>query len=1601
MAGAVQVGALVINMAADIASLKTNLAEATREAQTTGQKMAAHLGAVRTSLESAIAPLQSLTVKVGSLEAQMAKAKEAATSLAKGLIIGSAAGMSIEAIKGKLEGAIEAMAHLKELSEKTGSSVENLSKLGFYAKAAGTDVDSVASAMNKLTKGMMSADDETKGAGQALAFLGLSARDAAGNMKDPAVLFTEIAKKLDGYRDGAGKAAIAMTLFGKSGADMLPVMHEMAEIGDIEAKTTTAQAQAADQYQKDLAKLNAQKGALFKTLATSLLPTMSDFVNAMLDASKNTNIANSAVKDLAKDNSITDWADAAAMGTARLVDVIMMIPRALKAVSGSFKVVGTDISTLATIAVNRNNPAAIAMALAQREQVLADANQNYSDLWNYNGAAMEQAMAARIAARQKAAQVAASKPEGSAKPVLNFVNTDEAAAAAAAEKEVNAYATLTSAIRAKNDEIKLELATDQNLTEGQKLRIKIENELATSKVQLTAAHVAAVRAMLNEVDASEALYKARRAEKDSAAWIEQSTQARVASRAALEVEYAMYGKTADAREIAMIAVKNEAEFEKYLTEERKKGIQFTAEQLVQLGVEKDARTAVEQATLAQGKALGYASQLAQENKKFVADSILDEKARAAALLEIDADVWRERIRLAGAGTEAQKELQEQFNTWYANQAAKPFMDEQKKIWQSVEQTAHDTFISIFDSGKSAFNRLRDALKNGLLDLLYQMTVKKWIINIGTSVGFGGSAGMAQAGGFGGAGGAGGSSGMSSLIGAAQTANSMYKMVSGGMMDSAGSAIAGMGNMFGSSSMSAFGSGFAGNAAGMNMTASEMFSGMGMTSEASAASLGASAGAAAGVLGGIAGGIYGGRMVSGGYGSNGAVNTGTAIGAAVGSIVPVIGTALGALIGGLLGGAYNRMFGHKAPEVESQGLRGTFSGDTLTGSSYQNILEKGGWFASDKRYTESQAMSGDLLKQFSQGFTDLEKVSLGFANSLGVSADALKDYSKTFDITTTGDAAKDKQAITDFFTGVSEEIARKLVPNLDQFSKSGETASAALQRLAGDFQSTNQIAQLLGKSGADVFGSLGMDSATARERVIDLAGGVSVLAQQAQAYAQNYLTDAQRLAPVQKALDAAMASLGLSSVQTRDQFKAVIDGLDLTTEAGAKEFTSLMALSDAFAQVHPQIDAAAAAAQAAADAAKATADAAKAAADALQAMKDAASALTGDVDNAMSVLKTVADRQKAALQSRIDTEAAAITKLTSLSQSLRGALSSMTTPDQAAYDRAAAQAQVRTALAIARAGGPLPDADSLKTALSTLQKDSTGQFASYADYLRDYYSTKNDIASLAGITDDSLSVEQKSLDALNAQVKAIDQMVADAQAQVDVLKGIDSNGLTLIQAVEGVRTAILAANANPLVSGTSAINAAYQSALGRAPDAVGLAYWQKAIGNGASASDVTSAIANSPEATIQGMYQTMLHRPADAAGLNFWLTQMRTGVSLADIGNAIAGSGEVQGKIPGFATGGDFAGGWRLVGERGPELEATGPARIFNASQTSSLFSRLTNPSSNNDVLAAEVKALREDNRQMRQMMEAHLYAIAKNTRNTSDTLEGAARGQRPLQTAAV
>lgn len=60
-------------------------------------------------------------------------------------------------------------------------------------------------------------------------------------------------------------------------------------------------------------------------------------------------------------------------------------------------------------------------------------------------------------------------------------------------------------------------------------------------------------------------------------------------------------------------------------------------------------------------------------------------------------------------------------------------------------------------------------------------------------------------------------------------------------------------------------------------------------------------------------------------------------------------------------------------------------------------------------------------------------------------------------------------------------------------------------------------------------------------------------------------------------------------------------------------------------------------------------------------------------------------------------------------------------------------------------------------------------------------------------------------------------------------------------------------------------------------------------------------------------------------------------SINNLNGTISGNNLGVANVSGFAAGGLFGGGLRLVGENGPELEVTGPARYYSASQTSEMM----------------------------------------------------------------
>ncbi|AWL04287.1 DUF4214 domain-containing protein [Massilia oculi] len=919
------------------------------------------------------------------------------------------------------------------------------------------------------------------------------------------------------------------------------------------------------------------------------------------------------------------------------------------------------------------------------------------------------------------------------------------------------------------------------------------------------------------------------------------------------------------------------------------------------------------------------------------------------------------------------------------EAVKKLADEGKRMAETIESSLTDALLRGFENGKGFAENLVDTLKNMFNTLVLRPVIQGVLQPVsGTLNGLGQSVlnqfGLGAAPGAAGA----GSGGIGSTI---SSVKGIYDAMQGGFA-ALGDTVAG----FAQNIMSSM---------GYTPLASQ---GLATAGGQALTPVAQGLGTAAGIAGGVVGGVMGGRAISNGFSAlggsgNSTVNAGAAIGAAVGTIVGPLGTALGSLVGGLLGGAVNRMFGHKPKEVVGSNLAGTLGESGFDGKVIQEWKQKGGWFRSDKSGFDRVDVAPEMDQALSDAYGVMKVTTRAFAEALGADATSIASRTDALNIAIGKTDAETQANITAYFEGLANTMATDLIPELVNFQLKGEAASATLQRLATNYAVVDDALTGIGMA----FGQVGIASLGARERLLEAAGGLDSFSANTAYFHQNFLTQGERNAPVLKLVTEQLAALGYVDVDTREEFKNIVLGLDLATEAGAKQFSALMNLQAGFAQLYPTTESLTAAIREQEAAAARTAEEQRRAAEETrQAALSVAAGLLAGVDGAYDVLQQVTARQIAALQEDIEIRSASVAKLKSLTSALRSAFDGMQTAEQQEASRVNARSELAAVLALARAGGTLPDPDALQRTLANLGRGpSMDSFSSYLDYQREVFSTQVDLDALADLSDAALSVEERSLKALEEQVRRYESMLQHEQEQIAELKGLRTIGLSIADALKALHGAMLAAQQNPVVSAGAAINNAYQTHLGRAPDAAGLEWWKNAAAGGTPVSQIVDGIANSTEADLNRLYESVLGRAPDAEGLAFWMKAYGPNMDAAekaDFLNVAKGTDEYKKRntVPGFAAGGMHTGGLRLVGENGPELEVTGPARIWSNQQTADMLGGTRSDNNDGAALAAEIRALREEVRQLREANSAENRAIAKSAQATAEHLDAAIYGDTPL-----
>lgn len=211
-------------------------------------------------------------------------------SKVNGVLAGLGAALSVAGLVAAGRHALETADELAKLSQKTGLSVESLSLLKPIAEQAGTSMEGLAKGMQKLATAMVEAAGGSKEQAEVFARLGVSVKDAAGQLRPTEEVLLDLADAFAAMPDGAEKSALAVKLFGKSGVELIPFLNQgRAGIEELKRKfkelgleISGDTAKAAEKFNDTLDTVKQALSGIAMKVAEAALPALQKLADALV-----------------------------------------------------------------------------------------------------------------------------------------------------------------------------------------------------------------------------------------------------------------------------------------------------------------------------------------------------------------------------------------------------------------------------------------------------------------------------------------------------------------------------------------------------------------------------------------------------------------------------------------------------------------------------------------------------------------------------------------------------------------------------------------------------------------------------------------------------------------------------------------------------------------------------------------------------------------------------------------------------------------------------------------------------------------------------------------------------------------------------------------------------------------------------------------------------------------------------------------------------------------------------------------------------------------------------------------------------------------------
>lgn len=235
-----------------------------------------------------------------SISKTSGKAETLGTKLAKGIKTAAKWATAVVAAAGAVGGAMLGAANkvaktadeIDKASRRAGTTAENYQKLKYAMGQNGISAEKFEKTMIRNQKAVNEAAEGNKAYADTYKALGVSIEDASGNMRSADDIYNETLRKLADMEDINQRNALANQLFGKSYADLAPILDSGSQgIDDLTKRAeklglvmSQETVDAGVKFGDTLDDVRQMGGAVFNMIGAELLPILQVFLDWIIAA---------------------------------------------------------------------------------------------------------------------------------------------------------------------------------------------------------------------------------------------------------------------------------------------------------------------------------------------------------------------------------------------------------------------------------------------------------------------------------------------------------------------------------------------------------------------------------------------------------------------------------------------------------------------------------------------------------------------------------------------------------------------------------------------------------------------------------------------------------------------------------------------------------------------------------------------------------------------------------------------------------------------------------------------------------------------------------------------------------------------------------------------------------------------------------------------------------------------------------------------------------------------------------------------------------------------------------------------------------------------